>query len=73
MIEANEYEGSVTVAEAALLAGVTKATIRSWVNRGLLTPERIWRGTNIFPIKDVWRAEAQARHRDTTGRAATRQ
>lgn len=66
-------DGSVTTAEAALLAHVKPATIRSWVHRGLLTPERKWRGTNIFAVQDVWRAEALAFKRDTSGNAANRQ
>lgn len=60
-------DGSVTTADAALLAGVAPATIRSWVHRGLLEPERRWRRSNIFTVSAVWKAECLARNRDTTG------
>ena len=58
--------------DAALLAGVSISTIRTWVNRGILTPALRVDGKTWFRVADVDRAEHTARQRDVTGRALRR-
>lgn len=54
----------VTTAEAAHVAGVTTATIRSWKQRGILTPSGLDpNGHNLYRIRDVARAERSTRNR----------
>lgn len=46
---------TVTTDEAARLAGVSPATVRSWVLRGLLRPVRRGARPLRFHPEDVWR------------------
>jgi len=62
----------LTAAEAALLAGVSKATIRIWVHRGWLTPTYRNPLGNLFRWSDVLDVEQGARARDHSGRARKR-
>lgn len=63
----------ISTAAAAILHDVERATIRSWVRRGLLKPTtRDDNGVMWFLIQDVDLAEATARQRDTTGKSLKR-
>lgn len=54
----------VTATDAACLAGVASATIRTWVDRGILpVAEKDERGRNMFRLIDVVRAERSTRDR----------
>ncbi|MHB1472394.1 MAG: MerR family DNA-binding transcriptional regulator [Dermatophilaceae bacterium] len=47
----------LTTADAAILAGVSEATIRSWQHRGILTPAgHTPRGQRTYRIADISRA-----------------
>lgn len=62
----------VTTRQAAKLHDVTPSTIRSWANRGLLTPVAATSTLTLYRTQDVDRAEQQARRRDRTGKARAR-
>lgn len=52
----------ITSSEAATLCGVTAATIRKWVHRGILTPTGIApNGHKLYRLLDVAKAERATR------------
>lgn len=57
---------TVTTDEAAEIAGISPATVRSWVMRGWLEPVRRGAKPLRFRYEDV--ARAQAEHRPETWR-----
>lgn len=65
------YESLVTTTEAANLAGVSAATIRSWAHRRILEPAgREANGRPLYRWIDVARAERKTR--DTVNARARR-
>jgi DNA-binding transcriptional MerR regulator len=66
------HDPLVTTSQAAQAHGVAPATIRSWANRGLLTPARRDGRTPLYRLSDVDEAEYLSRTRDTTGRTTRR-
>ncbi|NNH21654.1 helix-turn-helix domain-containing protein [Pseudokineococcus marinus] len=62
----------LTTADAALLAGVSPATVRDWQRRGLLKARGRRGRSSLWAADDILDVEAQTFSRDCSGRTSTR-